>query len=411
MSLQSSTMSYAPSVPSELSFRFLYRPIVFLEPERLVHPPSWLEHTPFAFWIVDALRPSTFVELGCQSGNSYASFAQAVQHLGLPTACYAVDTWQGDPHAGFFDESVFEDWSAYHDRRFSTFSRLIRSTFDEALPHFSSGSIDLLHIDGHHTFEVVSHDFEAWRPKVSGRGVVLCHDINVREKDFGAWRLWERLKDEYPSFEFRHGHGLGVLGIGRDLPEGIGWLLSLSSGDPESANIVRLFFSRVGAAVLGRYTTAEARRTLRSELGAKDAQLAQTTSDVERLRAQLGVFERDLSAVQAELILMRDARATAEAVLATRSAAAERLGSEVASLHERVSALSRDVEDRDERLARAGDNLARLSRQVEDSERCVATAERTATQLSDALTRAEEAWVARTTEAEQLASDVRSRDT
>mgnify|MGYP003694016741 CR=1 FL=1 len=78
-----------------LDVRFLYRPIVFMEPERTVHPVSWLDHTPFAFWIMDALRPSMFVELGCHSGNSYASFAQAVQALGLSTACYGVDTWRG----------------------------------------------------------------------------------------------------------------------------------------------------------------------------------------------------------------------------------------------------------------------------------------------------------------------------
>src|SRR5262249_27271112 len=296
---------------------------------------------------------STFVELGCQSGNSYASFAQAVQHLGLPTACYAVDTWLGDPHAGLFDESVFENWSAYHHRRFSTFSQLIRSTFDEALDHFSGGSIDLLHIDGYHTFEAVSHDFEAWRPKLSERGVVLCHDINVREKDFGAWRLWERLKDEYPSFEFRHGHGLGVLGIGRDLPDAIRWLLSRSSADPESAKLVRLFFSRVGASVLARYTTAETQRTLEDDLAARNAQLAQTANDAETLRAQLGESERgiaardaqltqttsdlesvrvrlgeserDLAAAQAALGRIRDSRAMPDAILARRTIEAERL--------------------------------------------------------------------------------------
>src|SRR4029079_11648390 len=87
----------------------LCRPIVFHTPERTVHPPSWLEHTPFAFWIIDALRPATFVELGCYSGNSYSSFAQAVQTLGLSTACYAVDTWGGDPHSGVFEEGVFAD--------------------------------------------------------------------------------------------------------------------------------------------------------------------------------------------------------------------------------------------------------------------------------------------------------------
>ena len=80
---------------------FLFRPIAFHTPDRTVDPPSWLGHTPFAFWIVDALQPATFVELGCHSGNSYSSFAQAVQTLGLSTACYAVDTWLGDPHAGY----------------------------------------------------------------------------------------------------------------------------------------------------------------------------------------------------------------------------------------------------------------------------------------------------------------------
>ena len=41
----------------------LYRPIVFTEPDRSVDPASWLEHVPFAFWIVDALQPDIFVEL------------------------------------------------------------------------------------------------------------------------------------------------------------------------------------------------------------------------------------------------------------------------------------------------------------------------------------------------------------
>src|ERR1700730_1746958 len=154
---------------------FLYRPIVFVEPERVVHPPSWLEHIPFAFWIVEVLRPAVFVELGTQSGNSYAAFAQAVQMLGLSTACYAVDSWRGDPQAGCYDESVFTEWASYHDRHFSAFSRLIRSTFEEAVQHFADGSIDLLHIDGRHTHEAATADFGLWRPKLSRRGVILIH--------------------------------------------------------------------------------------------------------------------------------------------------------------------------------------------------------------------------------------------
>ena len=75
----------------------------------------------------------------------------------------------------------------------------MRSTFDDALKHFSDGSIDLLHIDGRHFYDDVKHDYESWRPKLSQRAIVVFHDINVRERDFGVFRLWEELRDKYPA--------------------------------------------------------------------------------------------------------------------------------------------------------------------------------------------------------------------
>ena len=70
-------------------------------------PSGWIEHAPFAFWVCAALRPRHFIELGTHYGYSYFAFCQAIDRLGLGTTAYAVDTWQGDEHAGFYDESVF----------------------------------------------------------------------------------------------------------------------------------------------------------------------------------------------------------------------------------------------------------------------------------------------------------------
>jgi len=368
------------------SAHLLHRPIAFHTPDRAVDPPSWLGHTPFAFWIVDALRPATFIELGCHSGNSYSSMAQAVQTLNLSTACYAVDTWLGDPHAGTFDESVFAEWSEYHDRRFASFSRLVRSTFDEALAYFCDGTIDLLHIDGYHTYDAVSHDFEAWRPKMSARGVVLCHDINVREKDFGAWRLWERVSREYPSFEFRHGHGLGVLGVGRELPEPLTWLFAK---DGDDANTVRMFFARLGAAVTAEYTAAAAQRAATAEReAAATAQRATDDALVAAATAQRAADDAQVAVAEAQQAL-----ATA---LAARDERFEQATGELDTLRSDSTRLS-------EALAHAEEALSAQSAEMD----ALLLEHR---ELRERLTSAEQAVSEHVEEVEQLASQLEVRE-
>ena len=256
----------------------LLRSIVFTRPVRLVDPPSWVPHVPFAFWLIDALRPRTVVELGTHSGVSYSAFAQAVQMLGLDAASYAVDTWKGDHQAGFYDEDVFEEWSSFHDHHFSAFSRLVRSTFEEALTKFPDGSVDLLHIDGVHTFEAVRQDFDSWLPKLSNRAVVLMHDTNVREGDFGTWRFWAEVAGRYPSFAFLHGHGLGVAGVGRSLPDDVRWLVEHVTGHEQDAFTVRQFFGTLGEALLRQFRDnahaqerAEMSATRQAEREARDS--------------------------------------------------------------------------------------------------------------------------------------------
>ena len=154
------------------------------------------------------------MELGTHTGNSYAAFAQAIETLGLPTASYAVDTWRGDPHTRFYDEA-----SSRSGRRITTADLWpFRVWSDRHLPKPSSTSpmaaSTCCTSTGITPSKRSRRTSELWRPKMSNRGVVLLHDINVREREFGVWRLWEQLREQYPSFAFLHGHGLGVLGLG-----------------------------------------------------------------------------------------------------------------------------------------------------------------------------------------------------
>jgi hypothetical protein len=225
----------------------LLRRSMFWKPAR--HAVSaWIEHVPFAFWLVDVLRPGVIVELGTHSGVSYSAMCQAVQSLGLATSCFAVDNWKGDEHSGFYDESVYWDFRAFHDRHYNAFSRLVRSTFDEALPHFEDGTIDLLHIDGLHTYDAVRHDFESWLPKLSANAIVLLHDTNVRESTFAVHRLWREISSARSRFEFTHGNGLGVLAIGKDYSDPLSFLLESEAGDKEKM-VIRSIFSELGRSV------------------------------------------------------------------------------------------------------------------------------------------------------------------
>jgi O-antigen biosynthesis protein len=208
---------------------------------------AWAEHIPFAMFAVSALKPRVFVELGSYRGVSYCAFCQAVKSLKTNTKCYAVDTWEGDAHAGELENSAFYKLQNHHNPLYADFSRLVRATFDDSLQNFADKSVDLLHIDGLHTTEAVKHDFETWLPKMSERGVVLFHDTNVRERNFGVWQFWAKLKEDYPNnFEFLHGHGLGILSVGSEIPDNFRPIFEATENEVAA---IREFFYQMGSRI------------------------------------------------------------------------------------------------------------------------------------------------------------------
>ncbi len=274
--------------------RFI-RPGAFTVPHFLVRS-SWLDHAPFAFALMDMFRPESLVELGTHNGYSYFAFCEAAKRLGLSTRCYAVDTWEGDEHAGRYTEHVFQMVDRHNEANYASFSRLVRATFDEAVAHFPDGSIDLLHIDGRHFYEDVKHDFETWVPKLSERAVVLFHDINVRERGFGAYKLWEEISAKSPSFAFHHGHGLGVLGYGKALPAEMARFFTATQ-DPAVADELRNAFARLGSSIKAQQVATEQATYIHELLTMIDG----FREDGVRVRARIDGLEKTVADDQTRL--------------------------------------------------------------------------------------------------------------
>jgi regulator of replication initiation timing len=254
---------------------------LFWRPARLGVVSAWWEHVPFAHWLVAAMQPKSLVELGTHNGVSYSAFCEAVSRLGLDSQCHAVDTWQGDEHAGWYGDNIYAELRTFHDAHYGSFSTLLRMTFDEAATYFEDASVDLLHIDGLHSYEAVLHDFETWLPKMSERGVVLFHDINVRGGGFGVWKLWSELQQRYASFTFVHGHGLGLLAVGGAVCDAITRLCSLAGR--EQASVIRERFALIGERWNFEYRDAERTR----ELGRHAQTIASLKDEAAALRHQI----------------------------------------------------------------------------------------------------------------------------
>ncbi len=209
---------------------------------------AWSQLIPTLFALFSVMRPRRYAELGVHNGMSFFAACQASEYLGLNTQCVAVDSWIGDPHAGIHTDAVFTGFRKYLGKTYPN-QHYIQSFFAAAEPCFADGSIDLLHIDGLHTYEAVKSDFEGYLPKMSDVGVIMFHDTNVYDRGFGVWRLWEELKLRYPAFDFGHQYGLGIIYVGSK-PSPVADMLRRMTEDKSFGVSVQSYFLAMGTLLI-----------------------------------------------------------------------------------------------------------------------------------------------------------------
>ncbi|MFE6257010.1 class I SAM-dependent methyltransferase [Agromyces sp. NPDC057865] len=251
-------------------------PASYWQPAHIV-TSAWLEHAPFGFWLFDELRPRSVVELGTHFGFSFFVFAEAARRLGLASELFALDSWEGDDQAGFYEEDVYEAVRTIAERDYPESTHLLRGYFSESRHAIADDSVDVLHIDGRHGYEDAREDYQEWRSTVRDGGVILFHDIAEHGEGFGVWRLWDELAPRHPSFAFAHGHGLGVLGVGETRSRG---LAALFDANEATAREIRSTYSRLGA-VVTRQAQLEA---MPAEVDSLHALVDSLRHEVERTR-------------------------------------------------------------------------------------------------------------------------------
>ena len=165
-------------------------------------PSAWKGHKDFAKWLVNHIQAKTIVDLGVDYG--YSTFCFADPDIGQTV--YGIDTFEGDEHAGFKTDTLATVNTVVEHNSYNNIN-IIKDLFDNVAEVWAQ-PIDILHIDGLHTLEAVTHDVETWSKFLAPNGVMLMHDIDVFEDVARVFCSIEMNKTQFLPFShpwaYRH---------------------------------------------------------------------------------------------------------------------------------------------------------------------------------------------------------------
>jgi cephalosporin hydroxylase len=165
---------------------------------------------------VEKLKPRFILEIGTARGGTFFLFSRAATRnallvsLDLPAGRWGggYSNWK----TWIFRRLLLPGQSAYFIRS-DSHAPISRERVEEAL---HGSPLDVLYIDGDHSYEGVKADFNMYSSLVRPGGLIIFHDISLHEAkhDCHVDELWAELKVRFPHVEIIQDRNQGWAGIG-----------------------------------------------------------------------------------------------------------------------------------------------------------------------------------------------------
>jgi len=164
------------------------------------------------------LKPKYILEIGTASGGTMFLFTRVASE---DATIISIDLPKGNFGGGYPEWKIplFKSFALSQQK-----INLIRAdshdmtTLKKTKSILKDKRLDLLFIDGDHSYEGVKKDFEMYSPLVKKGGIIAFHDIvpGPERKVGGVPKFWTEIKRKYPSSEIvkdwnQKGYGIGFI--------------------------------------------------------------------------------------------------------------------------------------------------------------------------------------------------------
>jgi len=158
---------------------------------------------------IEKISPSTILEIGTSNGGTLYIWARYIKSC---RRIISIDLPEGYPHTKIKFLKLFDKAKEFHFVRGNSHSQKTVDIFTQVL---GQDKIDLLYIDGDHSYDGIKQDFKNYGQFVARGGIIAFHDI-MPHRNYGVDQFWNEVKHQYSSKEIvasmsQQGYGIGVL--------------------------------------------------------------------------------------------------------------------------------------------------------------------------------------------------------